>query len=108
MKLKIVFYLLILVALVVGFFILENKSFSSHIVEEPNKTIDTEPNNTNVDWDWVKDNCDCIERERLFCGFEGFVLNEDGYCYKEKEFTNPLRGCSKYNCTGEIYVYGGE
>ena len=104
MKKVFIIAVLIVVLLVATFVFVMRKSPSSLAVQNEEESEKPE----DIDWDWVKDNCNCIERERLFCGFEGFVLNEDGYCYKEKEFTNPLRGCSKYNCTGEIYVYEGE
>lgn len=91
---RVFFYIFILIALIVLFFFVGNRGPSSYTVEEP------EPD---VDWDWVEENCDCIERENFYCSFENFELGEGNLCWKGEEFTNPVRGCSKYNCTGEIY-----
>lgn len=56
-----------------------------------------------VDWGWIEENCDCVERDRFYCKFEGYELGRNNMCWKESNFTNPVRGCSEYNCSGEIH-----
>ncbi len=75
------------------------------------------------DSDWLQDNCECVEREKLKCPGEfkldvekrmcrkatvvcpekGEIVLYDKDCKEEVAWTNVLLGCSKYNCTGEIY-----
>jgi|TARA_Y100000034_G_C6703213_1_gene310249 hypothetical protein len=52
--------------------------------------------------DWLGDNCDCVERERLKCSGEFELDEERRLCVKEDEITSVLLGCSMYNCSGEI------
>ena len=89
-----VYVLIVAFVLLLGVFVISTKKTpSSYSVQEEKK----------IDWKWVEENCDCIEKNNTYCGFEGFEIGEDGLCHKDKDFTNPIRGCSKYNCTGEIY-----
>ncbi|MBR9701733.1 hypothetical protein GOV13_02315 [Candidatus Pacearchaeota archaeon] len=53
--------------------------------------------------DWLVDNCDCIERNNFRC-LNGFELDaENRLCRGDGSVTNVILGCSKYNCTGEVY-----
>ena len=107
---KIVAGTIVLLIILFGITFITNK-MTSYIVEDETPDID-----------WLVDNCECIERENLKCdeGFELFeeerlckrtiikcpseiVLDIEGICKSEKQYTNVLLGCSKYNCTGEIY-----
>jgi len=58
--------------------------------------------------DWLVDNCECLEKERIKCK-EGFELI-NGVCKNKtrKVFTNVLEACSKYYCDGEIHVFNLE
>ena len=56
--------------------------------------------------EWLVDNCDCFERERLKCS-EGFEL-VGRICKAKGTYTNVLLGCSKYNCSGEIHLFNLE
>ena len=51
------------------------------------------------------DNCKCVEKERVGCS-SGFEL-KGGICKNEtlKIFTNVLKGCSEYECSGGNYVF---
>jgi hypothetical protein len=89
--------IVILVLLAVVFVFTMRKPPSSLAVQEHEEPEEK------VDWDWVEENCDCVERNRLYCKFEGYELGEGNFCWKESNFTNPVQGCSKYNCTGEIH-----
>ena len=63
--------------------------------------------------DWLFDNCNCTERNAIKCPTE---INdyEDGYCVNttKKTITNPMKACSKYNCsvngTNETYELNQE
>lgn len=50
--------------------------------------------------DWLVENCACVERNSTFCD-SGYELNEN-FCVNEtlNTFTNVLKGCSKYECSG--------
>jgi len=50
--------------------------------------------------DLLVENCECIERENLFCP-DGFEL-EERICVGDGKFTNVQLGCSKYDCDGKI------
>ncbi len=58
--------------------------------------------------EWLVENCECIERERILCP-KGFEL-KDNLCKNEtkKIFTNVLAACSKYNCSEEIHIFNSE
>ncbi|MEK6898067.1 MAG: hypothetical protein AABX28_01780 [Nanoarchaeota archaeon] len=58
--------------------------------------------------EWLIDNCDCIEKDKIKCS-DGFKL-EGNLCRNEtlKVFTNVLKACSKYECDGEIKVYNNK
>lgn len=58
---------------------------------------------------WLSDNCECLERERLKCRFEGFELKGD-LCVNEKEklYTSVVEACSKYNCSNEIVSWNNK
>ncbi len=58
--------------------------------------------------EWLTDNCNCTEWERIKCK-KGFEYNEDrGYCISGKKLTNPLLACSKYNCNEEIVAWNNK
>jgi hypothetical protein len=58
--------------------------------------------------DWLSENCNCTERNYAICPAD-IPTYKDGYCTnpEKKTTTNPMKGCSKYNClingTNEIY-----
>ncbi len=58
--------------------------------------------------DWLPENCDCIEKERIKCS-DGFEL-VGSLCRNEAEntFTNVLKGCSKYECSEGNYILNQE
>lgn len=59
-------------------------------------------------YEWLVDNCECTEHERIFCQ-EGFELSESKkICVAEGKFTNVLKGCSQYNCEEEIVNWNDE
>ena len=49
---------------------------------------------------WLADNCKCFERNNTMCNY-GYELKEN-VCVNQtlKTFTNTLKGCSKYECSG--------
>jgi len=106
MNKQITFAILILILIAFAFVLLTRKTPTSYIVQEENgENIKFDNTTEFVDQEWLEDNCNCIERNRFECGFEGFEYRDDGFCHKGDTFTNPVRGCSKYNCTGEDYSY---
>jgi len=57
---------------------------------------------------YFEDVCRCLERDRLKCS-NGFELDEERRaCIKEGEYTNVLLGCSKYECSGDLYDFNFE
>ena len=90
------------VSLILLFVIIGVMIFSDKILPKNEKII-------NVDNEFEKDyffeNCDCLERGRLSCK-EGFELR-DSACWQNTTFTNPIRSCSKYDCSGTIVVFRG-
>ena len=48
-------------------------------------------------FDWLIDNCKCTDWEGEFSCFEGFEI-KGNFCWRDKQFTLPLRGCSKFVC----------
>ena len=90
LKFKLILGIAVLLILVVGFFAF--KKFTGNVAME----------NTEK-YDWLVDNCECIERENLKCP-DGFELEERVCRDKEKNtFTNVLLGCSKYDCNGKVW-----
>ena len=60
--------------------------------------------------DWLPENCDCLEKERIKCS-DGFELIGNICKNKAEEtFTNVLKACSKYDCQAEgtIYIFNQE
>ena len=90
---RLILVLFLLVA-VVAFGIFSEKVLIGKVVEE-----------TNVDKvyekDYIRENCECVERNIFVCGFEGFEYGGE-FCEKGKEITNPIRKCSKFDCSGYI------
>ncbi len=90
-KMLVIILAVLLAVLILGFFI--TKTITTNAVKE-----------NNAKFDWLKDNCNCIERDNLKCP-EGFVLEPDAkLCKKGIDITNVLLGCSKYDCNEEIYL----
>lgn len=58
--------------------------------------------------EWLIENCECLERERILCP-EGFEL-KNNLCKNEtrKVLTNKLKACSRYNCSSEIKQFNFE
>ena len=54
---------------------------------------------------WLPENCSCLEKERIKCSL-GFEL-VGNLCKNanERTFTNVLKACSKYDCTGTVYTF---
>lgn len=53
-------------------------------------------------YDLLVENCDCLAHERAYC-MEGFELSEHAeFCQKEGRVSNLLKGCSQFDCDGEI------
>lgn len=106
MNKKIIFAILLLILIAFAFVLLTRKTPTSYIIQSENE-VDIKDNNTGkvIDQEWIEDNCNCIERNKSACGFEGFEYRDDGFCHKGETFTNPMKKCSKYNCTGENYSY---
>ncbi|MFH1325217.1 MAG: hypothetical protein ABIH49_00405 [archaeon] len=60
--------------------------------------------------DWLPENCNCVERNRLKCSL-GFELDKEReLCVNkiEKTFTNVLLGCSVYSCGEGNYTFNLE
>lgn len=51
--------------------------------------------------EYLVDNCECIERNIYSCAFEGYEYKE-GACRNNDTFTNAVRLCSKFSCSGQI------
>ena len=105
---KMMWIVIVIIVILAAAFLIQ--TMTSYIVKEiPDK-------------DWLVDNCECIERENLICpnGFEvvegdrmckkitldcpsELVIDIEGLCKERITYTNPLLGCSKYDCSGEIY-----
>jgi hypothetical protein len=49
---------------------------------------------------WLSQNCLCLEENLLSCP-EGFKL-VGKLCLDKENITNTLKGCSKYDCAGQI------
>ena len=104
---KLVYVLIILILAGASFLVVKN--ITANVIKQ---TPDT---------DWLSDNCDCIENEKIKCREEFEFDEERGFCKRtvvrcpselvldldecetETQVTNFLLGCSKYNCSGEIY-----
>ena len=58
--------------------------------------------------DWLPENCKCLEKNLTKCsgGFElvGTLCKNN----ELKTFTNVLKACSKYDCSGIIYNFNDE
>ena len=59
-------------------------------------------------YDKLVDNCECVERERIYC-MEGFELNEaEDLCLKKGGYTGVRKGCSQYDCYGDKVFWNFE
>jgi len=58
--------------------------------------------------DWLVENCTCLAKERIMCP-DGFEL-KGNWCFNNSKnyFTNILKACSQYNCSGEIKLYNNQ
>lgn len=56
--------------------------------------------------EWLAENCECLEQNRFFCN-KDFLLN-GSWCSNGKQYTNRLKACSMYNCSGEIKEFNFE
>ena len=82
---------IIILAVVVAGFLLFNNFKTGNVIENEKQL------------DHIKDTCECIERNNLKCSGDFQLDPKDGMCKKLGTITNPLLGCSKYDCQGEIY-----
>jgi hypothetical protein len=59
--------------------------------------------------DWLNDNCNCTAHYRNGCGFEGYKVIGN-FCFDKNTstYTNVIKKCSEYNCSGIIYYWNGE
>jgi hypothetical protein len=60
---------------------------------------------------WLKNNCNCTEKERPKCSLEGFEYNKiRKLCVNtdKKYITYPSLSCSEYNCSNEIKFWNNE
>ncbi|MBI3623233.1 hypothetical protein HY212_04105 [Candidatus Pacearchaeota archaeon] len=98
MNLRIAFVLFLLVA-IIGVLVYENFIYEKKPIPNPNVDKIYEEN-------YLNDNCVCIARGRLACGFAGYELRND-LCWNGNSSTNPINKCSRYNCDGKIINYSG-
>ena len=58
--------------------------------------------------EWLPENCKCLEKNATRCS-DGFEL-VGNLCKNEakKTFTNVLKACSKYDCSGIVYNLNNE
>jgi hypothetical protein len=90
----------ILIPLLIVFFII----LIALTIKKPSITGDAVRENQinkTPDKQWLERNCQCIKADNIKCR-NGFTLN-NGRCWRGDMMTSPIRECSKYNCTGEIY-----
>jgi len=88
-KKLIILGIVIVILIVAAFFI--PKNISGNVVK------DNTPGHYNL-----INNCECVERNNLIC-LEGFELDDDGFCRKDNFLAFPAKGCSQYDCDGEIW-----
>ena len=95
-KKKIVWTIAILIAVVLVSFIFINKIKTANAIRE------TEEQNA---LEKMFDDCRCLASERIKCS-SGFEL-KGGVCKNEtiKIFTNVLKSCSEYSCSGKDYIF---
>jgi hypothetical protein len=55
---------------------------------------------------WLIDNCNCTEKSHIICP-SGYEYKE-GYCKSGEFFTLISKGCSKYDCSGTLYILNEE
>ena len=79
----------ILVLLALSFFLLK-KTILGNVIKDGSSEAN-----------WAKENCNCTERNNLKCP-DGYEVR-DRLCAGEGSVTNPVLGCSKYDCNGTIY-----
>jgi len=92
-------FVLFLILAIIGVLVYEAFIYAPKPIQNPNADRIYEE-------DYLNDNCECLARERLACGFSGYEV-VGNFCMKEKNITNPIRKCSKYNCNGDIINYSG-
>ena len=95
-KRRIYLWVLVLILVAALLVLTQVGNLTTHAVNEFNEKAYT--------YEWVKDNCDCVERERLYCRFDGFEVDEKGRCKNGTDVTSPILGCSKYDCAGQEYI----
>lgn len=66
---------------------------------ETEKKIDKTTSDIEYEESYLASNCNCLERNRFLCGFEGFEYT-NGTCRNNLTLTNPITKCSKYDCNG--------
>lgn len=100
---KLVVIVLLITTLIIASFLLKNFIFN----KSDGKNINAE-NEKYGEWLAGNENCRCFEKERITCPDNFEFIN--GLCRNEAEktYTNFLKSCSKYECSGEIVSWMGE
>ena len=80
----------------ISFFMIKFNSINSEVIDDE-KLFDEDF--------FSGDNCRCFERERLKCSGEFELVEGSRLCKKGNEVTNVLLGCSKYECSGQVYSF---
>jgi len=96
----------ILSVIILIFFMINVLLTSKVIYEEKEKILEAiEDKRLFYEDLFSEDNCRCFERERLKCSGEFELVEEKRLCKKGNEITNVLLGCSKYECSGQVYIF---
>jgi len=58
--------------------------------------------------DWLAKNCECLKKEKYSCIKGSEIIGS--YCVNKtrKDYSPRLKGCSEYNCSGEIKIWNNE
>ena len=88
--------IVVLILIAIAISIAYKATLRKERMENANLNIDN-----NFEEDYLRQNCECIQRNNFACQFEGFAY-DNGYCRKNNTIVNPIRKCSKYDCDGEL------
>tara|TARA_Y100000296_G_scaffold84834_1_gene119212 strand:- start:2194 stop:2529 length:336 start_codon:yes stop_codon:yes gene_type:complete len=94
-KLVLIMIIVFLLIISILFFIIKFNNINSEVID----------NSLFLEEFFSEDNCRCFERERLKCDEEFEFDEERRLCKKGNEVTNVLLGCSKYECSGQVYSF---
>jgi|TARA_B100001971_G_C18137174_1_gene508298 hypothetical protein len=94
---------LIFIAIITFLLIISAGFFMTKFNRINSKVIDNEKSFTE---DFFSgDNCRCFEREKPKCSGEFELDEERKLCVNGKDVTSILLGCSKYECSGQVYSF---